>query len=292
MSDQPYMPLFVADFLGDTLHLSASEIGAYVLLLMAMWRNGGSVPNDDRDLARMTRTGRAWNKVKARLLPMLTVEGDRLTQKRLRLELVHVSNLRKKNSENAKARWGKNNKLADAVASVSDMPNECPQTQTQTHKEKVKEEGANAPVPLKANLAWQGRVIRLTAKDFDAWKSAYAALDLAAELIARDAWLAEQPPDIRRRWYGSTSKFLANRNMEAKAKGQAPPPRRSELAVALDELVEKARKHDEQLGIGDGTIVGLSANGRGSPDLSHAQGFDEPIDGSGEADPFELSAKH
>jgi hypothetical protein len=180
----------------------------------------------------------------------------------------------------------------DASSTLAERKQDAPsETETETETE-TEEEGAKAPVRLNANLAWQGRVIRLTTKDFECWKSAYAALDLAAELVARDAWLAEQPPDIRRRWYGSTSKFLANRNMEAKAKGQAPPPRRSELAIALDELVEKARKHDEQLGIGDGTIVGLSANGRGSPDLPHAQGFDEPIDGSGEADPFELSAKH
>ena len=44
MSDTPpYMQLWIADFIGDTLHLSDAEVGQYILILMAMWRNGGMV---------------------------------------------------------------------------------------------------------------------------------------------------------------------------------------------------------------------------------------------------------
>jgi hypothetical protein len=159
-------------------------------------------------------------------------------------------------------------------------------------REKEQEAGAPAPALIAEPYAWHGRVVKLTPQAFADWKRAFAALDLEAELIARDAWLATQDAPTQRNWFLSTSKFLANRNMEAKAKGQGPPPRRSELAVALDELVEKARKHDEQLGIGDGTIIDLPANGRGSPGLPRATGFDDSGDRSGEADPFELPAKH
>lgn len=55
MSEQPYMQLWIADFLGDTLHLSDAEIGQYMLLLMAMWRNGGYLPDDPAKLARIAR---------------------------------------------------------------------------------------------------------------------------------------------------------------------------------------------------------------------------------------------
>lgn len=46
------MPLYVADYLADTRRLSTLEHGAYMLLIMDYWRNG-SLPDDDRKLARI-----------------------------------------------------------------------------------------------------------------------------------------------------------------------------------------------------------------------------------------------
>lgn len=66
--------------------------------------------------------------------------------------------------------------------------------------------------------AYEGSVIRLTQVHFDQWCRAYPQLDMLAELTARDAWLSTAPPRDRSNWFVSTSKYLANRNMEAKAK--------------------------------------------------------------------------
>lgn len=86
-------PLWVDAFQRDTQHLAADEVGAYMLLLMAMWtREGCDFPDDDRRLAAVCRVSpRLW---KARIGPVirefLTAENGALTQKRLREEATYV----------------------------------------------------------------------------------------------------------------------------------------------------------------------------------------------------------
>jgi len=54
MSDRAWMPLDIDDYMADTLHLSAAEHGAYMLLIMRYWKDGG-LPADERMIQRYSR---------------------------------------------------------------------------------------------------------------------------------------------------------------------------------------------------------------------------------------------
>jgi uncharacterized protein YdaU (DUF1376 family) len=87
VSKLPSMPLWVDSYLGDTSHLSAEEHGVYLLLLMAMWKRSGSVPDDDRDNARICHVStRKWMRIKRRLAPFLIFQGGTISQGRLQRE--------------------------------------------------------------------------------------------------------------------------------------------------------------------------------------------------------------
>jgi uncharacterized protein YdaU (DUF1376 family) len=54
MSNRAWMPLHIDDYLADTDYLSATEHGAYLLLIMKYWRDGG-LPNDEGMIRRYAK---------------------------------------------------------------------------------------------------------------------------------------------------------------------------------------------------------------------------------------------
>ncbi len=104
MTSTPYMAFYVADYLGDTQHLSTEEHGAYLLLLMNMWRQGGRLPNEPKKLARIARVDtRRWHRIWDAIGSFFESDGDSLTQKRLKQELQKALSKRQKLSANGKA---------------------------------------------------------------------------------------------------------------------------------------------------------------------------------------------
>lgn len=82
------MQLYVADYLGDTRHLTTEQHGAYLLLLMTMWRSAGRLPNDDKKLARIAGTTPSrWAKIAPEVMEFFSIEGAEITNARLSREL-------------------------------------------------------------------------------------------------------------------------------------------------------------------------------------------------------------
>lgn len=89
-----WMPLWVGDFLRDTGHLSAAEVGAYILLLMAGWTRGGALPADEMRLRSLARLdARSWRASRDTLLAFFYRDGDTYRQRRLDQELAHSQGL-------------------------------------------------------------------------------------------------------------------------------------------------------------------------------------------------------
>lgn len=121
MSQAPSMPMYWDAYLADTTHLTTEEHGAYLLLLAAMWRRNGSVPDNDADNARILGLSKAkWKRIKARLLPLLDAHDGNLSQKKLREIWQKTQQKISKNRENGaaggRAKSSKNNNLDEANA--------------------------------------------------------------------------------------------------------------------------------------------------------------------------------
>jgi len=66
--NRPWMSLYVGDYLGDTGHLTTTQHGAYLLLMMHYWRKG-ELPGDDRQLCKIAKLPlKTWNEYRATLL--------------------------------------------------------------------------------------------------------------------------------------------------------------------------------------------------------------------------------
>lgn len=85
MGDLARMPLDTSAYLSDTGHLKTIEHGAYLLILMALWRStDGWVAGDDNYLARATRmTLGRWKRIAPTVRALLVSKDGKVSQKRV-----------------------------------------------------------------------------------------------------------------------------------------------------------------------------------------------------------------
>ncbi|PWJ94683.1 uncharacterized protein YdaU (DUF1376 family) [Mesorhizobium loti] len=137
MSERPFMQLYVSDFVGDTLQLSTEQIGAYMLLLMAMWNAGGSLPDDDARLARVARLSlKKWRALSPDLLTFFERAGGEIGHKRLTKEL-RKAQVKSQARAAAGARGGAATALktkTHAAANAGGLPRHLPDSRNQMEK--------------------------------------------------------------------------------------------------------------------------------------------------------------
>lgn len=83
-----WMPLHIGKYLANTTRLTRDQHGAYLLLLMAYWTNGGPLDADDAELAATARaTPAEWKRLRPVLVKFFTEEGGKWHQKKADKEL-------------------------------------------------------------------------------------------------------------------------------------------------------------------------------------------------------------
>lgn len=156
MSAPPYMKLYVAEYLAETTHLSAPEHGAYLLLLMAMWRAGGKLPRDQVKLGKIARcTPDQWAEIAPNVLAFFKVAGGSIKHRRIAKELAKYQAIVDAASEAGKAsvsqkRRKNNAKAGDSVERNFNQPEPesstegiNPSVSTRRERSEARQDGAS-----------------------------------------------------------------------------------------------------------------------------------------------------
>jgi uncharacterized protein YdaU (DUF1376 family) len=101
------MPVIVNDEIAETSGLTNEELGALVRLKWAMWKSGGWLPDDGKQLARVARAGSRWGKIAPAVLALFTIGGGKVSSPSLLNTLLITRERRAKNVKAVRARWSK-----------------------------------------------------------------------------------------------------------------------------------------------------------------------------------------
>ena len=136
MAALPYIQLYVADYLADTMHLTTEEHGAYLLLIFNYWQTGKPIPK-----ARLARIAQLpndrWISVEASLNEFFNDNGNEWEHKRIEadLEAVHSAQSQRSAAGKASAEARKNKKPTEKQrkSNARSTPDEIPLNENPTN---------------------------------------------------------------------------------------------------------------------------------------------------------------
>lgn len=132
-----WMPLWIGAYLADTMAFTTEQHGAYLLLILAYWRERAPLADDDDTLRGITKLDRAdWKRMRPVLAKKFRVADGVWWHKRVEHEMAAADARSKKASEKAakaaQARWQASGEQAPSNAPSmpqalrEDVLEECP----------------------------------------------------------------------------------------------------------------------------------------------------------------------
>lgn len=154
-----WMPLYIGDYLADTMHLSAEEHGAYLLLIMHYWRNG-KIKNDATVIQQIARIkpSRVSKDIVSTVSSFFAVEDGYLVHSRIERELSEANeNKEKRTRQTEAARQARQAKpepstppvteIVTTTVTATPLPSPSPSSEDKSSSESS---GAKAPPAPKA----------------------------------------------------------------------------------------------------------------------------------------------
>ena len=171
---RPWMPLYVADYLADTGHLTTVQHGAYLLLIMHYWKRG-SLPEGDEQLAAIVRmTAADWKKAKP-IVQSFFSEGWK--HSRIEAELAHSAEISSKRSAAAKQSHGNSQAIADQKHTQSPLHSPSPIPKSLDNFKTVGESVKKGWSPPKHGAIGRGRIwIRADHPDWQAYSADFRSI--------------------------------------------------------------------------------------------------------------------
>lgn len=112
MAEFPILPLKTDALLGDTMHLTTEEFGAYMRLLVVMWRQKGRLVYDEQELRRIAGCHQVrWSHIRKAVLKLFTIADGQISQKRLTTTWLDAQEVRAQRriagAKGNASRWGR-----------------------------------------------------------------------------------------------------------------------------------------------------------------------------------------
>lgn len=150
-----WMPLYIGDYLRDTSRLTTEGHGAYLLLIFDYWASGKPLPDDDSQLAAVTRLAvTRWKALRPVVAGFFQIGDGLWHHKRIDSELQSAADNTSKRAaagrRGAVAKWSDRDGKTDGNAIPDAMRSQCdndgPSPSPRKEDSEADASGAGAPV--------------------------------------------------------------------------------------------------------------------------------------------------